>query len=191
MNLLLYSPLGSRLRVPFTLWVSWWKKRNLGRFITGFLFFFPSTNFIPPFRHTHLIHFVSFHPPLWWCIRRRQPASLLFTDLQLRVFIASHPLSRLCVGHELKGLFPKWRISNFWRFGAEHSRALSIPSSMVSIMFFVENDVNTSFRSLWKFVLFPKWRISQLCLFPKSLISSWPIGTRYAITWPPNVSWRL
>ena len=31
------------------------------------------------------------------------------------------------------------------------------------------------FRSLWKFVLFPMWRISQLCLFPKSSISSWPI----------------
>ena len=92
---------------------------------------------------------------------------------------------------QLKGLLPKWRISNFLRFGDEHTRALSIPSSMVYIIFFVENDVNTIFRNLWKFVLFPKWCMSQLCLFPKVLISSWPIGTHYAITWPPNVSWRL
>ena len=42
-----------------SMWVSWWTKRGLGRFFTGFLQFFPSTNFIPPFLHTHLIHFIS------------------------------------------------------------------------------------------------------------------------------------
>ena len=47
---------------PFT-WISWWTKRGLGRFFTRFLPFSPTTNFIPPFLHTPLIHFVSFHPP--------------------------------------------------------------------------------------------------------------------------------
>ena len=82
--------------------VSWWMKRGLGRFFSGFLPFSPTTNFIPPFLHTHLIHFASFHPPLWWCDRRGRPAPLLFTDLQYRGFIASHPSIRPCVGHELR-----------------------------------------------------------------------------------------
>ena len=54
------------------------------------------------FLHPHLIHFVSFHPPLWWCIRRGRPAPLLLTDLYCRGFIASHPSTRPCVGHELR-----------------------------------------------------------------------------------------
>ena len=45
-------------------WVSWWTKRGVGRFFTGFLPFSPTTNFIPPFLHTYLIHFVPFHPSL-------------------------------------------------------------------------------------------------------------------------------
>ena len=58
-------PLGSRVRVSVTpcrfrggrnaVWVG---------FFAGFLPFPPTTNFIPPFLHTHLIHFVSFHQPL-------------------------------------------------------------------------------------------------------------------------------
>ena len=48
---------------PF-MWVLWCTKRGLGRLFTGFLPFSTTTNFIPPFLHTHLIHFVSFHPPL-------------------------------------------------------------------------------------------------------------------------------
>ena len=51
-------------RLGPSMWVSWWTKRGLGRIFTGFLPFSPTTNFIPPFLHTHLIHFVSFHPPL-------------------------------------------------------------------------------------------------------------------------------
>ena len=47
-----------------SMWVSWWRKLSLGRFFTGFVPFSPTTNVIPPFLHTHLIHFVSFHPPL-------------------------------------------------------------------------------------------------------------------------------
>ena len=64
-----------------SMWVSWWTKQGLGRFFTGFLPFSPTTNFIPPFLHPHLIHFVSFHPPLWWCVRCGRPAPLLLTDL--------------------------------------------------------------------------------------------------------------
>ena len=51
-------------RLGPSMWVSWWTKRGLGRFSMGFLPFSPTTNIIPPFLHTHLIHFVSFHPPL-------------------------------------------------------------------------------------------------------------------------------
>ena len=46
-------------RLGPSMWVSWWMKRGLGRFFTGFLQFSPTTNFIPPFLHTHLIHFIS------------------------------------------------------------------------------------------------------------------------------------
>ena len=68
-------------RLDHSMWVSWWTKRGLGRFLSGFLPFSPTTNFIPPFLHTYLIHFVSFHLPLWWCVRRGRPAPLLLTDL--------------------------------------------------------------------------------------------------------------
>ena len=51
-------------RLGPSMWVSWWTKRGLGRFFSGFLPFSPTTNFIPPFLHTNLIHFVSFHQPL-------------------------------------------------------------------------------------------------------------------------------
>ena len=46
-----------------SMWVSWWTKRGLGRFFVRFLLFSPTTNFILPFLHTHLIHFVSSHLP--------------------------------------------------------------------------------------------------------------------------------
>ena len=92
-------------RLGPSMWVSWWTKRGLGKFFTGFLPFSPTTNFIPPFLHTHLIHFVSFHQSLWWCVRRGRPEPLLFTDLQYRGFIASYPSTRPCVGHELRIFF--------------------------------------------------------------------------------------
>ena len=85
------------LHLGHSMWVSWWTKRGLGRFFSGFLPFSPTTNFIPQFLHAHLIHSVSFHQPLWWCVRRGRPAPLLFTDLQYRGFIASHPSTRPCV----------------------------------------------------------------------------------------------
>ena len=54
---------------------------------------FPCTNFNAPFLHTHLIHLVSFRF-VRLCddaVRRVRPASLLFTDLQLRGLITSLP----------------------------------------------------------------------------------------------------
>ena len=42
-----------------SMWVSWWTKRGLGRFFTGFLPFSPTSNFIPPFLHTHPFRFIS------------------------------------------------------------------------------------------------------------------------------------
>ena len=84
-------------RLGHCMWVSWWTKRNLGIFFSGYLPYPPGANFIPPFIHTH-----SFHSPLWWCVRRDRPASLLFTNLQYRVFNASHPLSRPYVVQKLR-----------------------------------------------------------------------------------------
>ena len=101
------------LRLGPSMWVSWWTKRGLDRFFAGFLPFSPITNFIPPVLHTHLIHFVSFHQPLWWCDRRGRPAPLPFTDLQYRGFIASHPSTRPCVGHEL-GIFIYFILWIWW-----------------------------------------------------------------------------
>ena len=87
--------------------VSWWTKRDLVRFFWRFFPFSRTTNFIPPFLHTHLIHFVSFHQPLWWYDRRGRPVPLPFTDLQCRGSISSHPSTRPCVGHDLR---------MFWRY---------------------------------------------------------------------------
>ena len=41
--------------------VSWWTKLSMGRFFLWLLQFSLASNFIPPFLHTHLINFVSFH----------------------------------------------------------------------------------------------------------------------------------
>ena len=43
------------------MWGSIAGNRCLGRFFLEFLPFSPATNFIPPFLHTHLIHFLLFH----------------------------------------------------------------------------------------------------------------------------------
>ena len=43
-----------------SMWVSWKSKLRLDRFFSGVSPVFPTTNFIPPFLHTHLIHFVDF-----------------------------------------------------------------------------------------------------------------------------------
>ena len=51
-------------RLGHSMWVSWWTKRNLGRFFLGFLLFCSATNFIPQFLHTHLssFHHISSTP---------------------------------------------------------------------------------------------------------------------------------
>ena len=76
--------------------VSWWTKQRLGRFFSGFLPFSSATNFIPPFVHTHLIHFISSVPVMV------HQASSAGTDLQYSCFITSHPSIRPSVGHELR-----------------------------------------------------------------------------------------
>ena len=46
-------------RLGHSMWVPWWTKRGLGRVFSGFLPFSPTTNFIPPFLHTHPFRFIS------------------------------------------------------------------------------------------------------------------------------------
>ena len=88
-------------RLGPSMWVSWWTKRGLGRFFTGFLPFSSTTNFIPPFLHTHLIHFISSALVM---VHQAWSAGTLATHgpIIYRGFIASHPSTRPCVGHELR-----------------------------------------------------------------------------------------
>ena len=46
-------------RLGLSMWVSWWTKRGLGKFFSGFLPFSPTTNFIPHF--STLISSISFN----------------------------------------------------------------------------------------------------------------------------------
>ena len=75
-------------RLGHSMWVLWWTRLSLGTFFSAFLPVSIATNLIPPFTHTHLIHFIS----VWWCVRVGLKASLLFTDLQERAL--SHLISR-------------------------------------------------------------------------------------------------
>ena len=47
-------------RLGHSMWISRWTKRDLGMCFLGLHPISPTTNFIPPFLHTHLINFVSF-----------------------------------------------------------------------------------------------------------------------------------
>ena len=49
------------LHLGNSMWVSWWTKLSLGRCFSGFSPFSPAINFIPPFLHNHLIHFILFN----------------------------------------------------------------------------------------------------------------------------------
>ena len=51
----------------FSMWVLWWTKRSLSMFISRFLPYSPSINFIVTF--FTLISFISLHTPLWWCVQ--------------------------------------------------------------------------------------------------------------------------
>ena len=58
LDALLYCCVGiPRSRLVHSMWDSWWTKWALGRFFSGFLQFFPTTDFIPTFLHTHSFHF--------------------------------------------------------------------------------------------------------------------------------------
>ena len=73
-------------RLGDSMWVSWWTKRSLGKFFSGFLSFPPAKIVIPPFFQTYLIRLGSFRfiRSCDGAFRRGRPASLLFTDLQLK-----------------------------------------------------------------------------------------------------------
>ena len=65
-----------------------------------------------------LISFISFnfiYPPLIWCDRRGRPASLLFTDLQYKGFIASRPsIPALDINWDFRNFFYNFKsIFNF------------------------------------------------------------------------------
>ena len=47
-----------------SVWLSSWMKQSLGRFFLGFLPFSSATNFITPFLHTPVIHFITSAPVL-------------------------------------------------------------------------------------------------------------------------------
>ena len=95
-------------RLGHFLWDSRRTRKSLDTFFSGFFLVFSCHKFHPtisPHTHTHLIHFVSFHYSCDGAVRRGLPASLLFRDLQLRGFIASHPLTHPFVGLELSILY--------------------------------------------------------------------------------------
>ena len=84
-------------RLGHSMWVSWGTKRGLGRFFAGFFTLFP----LPQISFHHfstLISSISFHFNSSCDGTSGEP----FTDLQYRGFIASHPSTRPCVGHELR-----------------------------------------------------------------------------------------
>ena len=111
-------PLGFRIRVSVTpcgfrggwneVWVGF--SRGFSRFPLPQISFHHISTLIS-FILFRLIsfHFIPYHPLLSWCVTCRRPAFLLFTDIQQRGFIAFHPSTQPCVGHELS-IF--WGITN-------------------------------------------------------------------------------
>ena len=89
-------------RLGPSMWVSWWTKWGLGRFFTGFLLFSPTTNFIPPFLHTHLTRFRFISSALVMVCQAWSAGTLATHGPINRGFTASHPSTRPCVGHELR-----------------------------------------------------------------------------------------
>ena len=61
---------------------------------------FSATIFVPPFLHTHLIHFVSFNPPFDFTpgLLGRHPC---YSQIFNKGFFASHPSTRPCVIKEI------------------------------------------------------------------------------------------
>ena len=95
---------------------------GLGKFFSGFLTFsLPQISF---HHFSTLISSISFHLISSAPVMVRQAwsvGSFLFTNLQYRSFIASHPSARSCVGHDLRMfinifLFQKWGENFFYAF---------------------------------------------------------------------------
>ena len=87
-------PLGSRVRVSITPcgFRSGRKRVRVG-FSRGF-----SRLLLPQISFHHFFTLISFHPPQWWYVRHPCYSQIF----KYRGFIPSHPLTRPCVGHELK-----------------------------------------------------------------------------------------
>ena len=62
-------------RLGHSMWVSWWTKRGLGRFFSGFLPFSPTTNFFSP-HSSHPFRFIS---PALVMVRQAWSAGILAT----------------------------------------------------------------------------------------------------------------
>ena len=101
-------------RVGHSMSDSWWTKRDLGRFFSRVSPVFPYHKFhstISP--HSYPFRFIS---SVIAIVRQVWPVGfLIFTDLQYRGFIASHPWIRPCSGHELRMLRDLlWAVISFY-----------------------------------------------------------------------------
>ena len=67
---------------------------------SGLILFSSATNFIPPFLHTHLIHFISSAPAMVWGMVSWHACYL--QPFNKWGFITSHPLTWPYVSHELR-----------------------------------------------------------------------------------------
>ena len=83
-------------RLNHSMWASW-TKSSLCRFFSGFLTFSPTTNFIPPFFHTHLFRFIRPCDGASGLIRRHPYCSQTFNKEA-----SSHLSTRPYIGHELR-----------------------------------------------------------------------------------------
>ena len=79
-------------RFGHSMWVSWWMKRGLGRFFSGFISFSPTTNFIPPFLYSHLIRFIS---SAFVMVRQAWSAGTLAYSRTYNLGASSHLIPRL------------------------------------------------------------------------------------------------
>ena len=120
----------TRSRLCHYTWVSWRTKRSLGRFYRHFSRFpLPQISF---HHFSTLIPFISIHLILSvprCCVKHGRPASLLFTNLHWRVFVASHPRPQL------------WHRSNVLAFNAAGSGWISDRVNFL-VQFFPEFFLN-------------------------------------------------
>ena len=89
-------------RLGHSMWVSWWTKRGLGKFSRGFSRFpLPQISF---HHFSTLISSIRSISSALVMVRQAWSADTLAIHgpIIYRGFIASHPSTRLCVGHELR-----------------------------------------------------------------------------------------